>query len=50
VDEAFVQLRLSPEDLRIYIEDEGKGFDLSKISTTSSGIRGMRERALAHGR
>jgi signal transduction histidine kinase len=49
VDEAFVQLRFSSAALQIYIEDEGKGFDLNKISTTSSGIRGMRERALAMG-
>ena len=49
VDEAFVQVRFSPDVLQIYIEDEGKGFDLNKISTTSSGIRGMRERALSVG-
>jgi signal transduction histidine kinase len=33
--------------LQIYIEDEGKGFDADKVSGNSSGIIGMRERALA---
>jgi signal transduction histidine kinase len=49
VDEAFIHLRFNPDSLQIFVEDEGKGFDMNGISTTSSGIRGMRERALAMG-
>ncbi|HSW59012.1 MAG TPA: MASE3 domain-containing protein [Dehalococcoidales bacterium] len=45
VNEAFVQLSFNSDSLQIYIEDEGRGFDLDNISTTSSGLRGMRERA-----
>jgi signal transduction histidine kinase len=49
VDEAFIQVKVSAQNLQIYVEDEGKGFDLNKTASTSSGIRGMRERALAMG-
>lgn len=49
VDGAFVQLQFSSGQMQIYIEDEGNGFDLTKTSSTSSGIRGMRERAKSAG-
>jgi signal transduction histidine kinase len=49
VDEAFVQIQFTSGQLLIFIEDEGKGFDPSKTTTTASGIRGMRERAKAVG-
>ncbi len=49
VDEAFVHLRFNEAVLQIFVEDEGRGFDLNSVSTTSSGIRGMRERASSVG-
>jgi signal transduction histidine kinase len=49
VSEAFIQIRVNGNVLQIYIEDEGKGFNINSVSTSSSGIRGMRERALSIG-
>lgn len=46
VDEAVVEIRVSPERLWLKIEDEGKGFDPAQAlrDYQSSGLRGMQER------
>lgn len=49
VKEASVQIFLTDNLLKITIEDNGKGFNISEIGLTSSGIRGMRERAYTVG-
>jgi signal transduction histidine kinase len=44
IKEALIRVRFIGNTLKIHIEDRGKGFDLSAVALTSSGIRGMRER------
>jgi signal transduction histidine kinase len=46
-NEAFIRVEFKENTLKIYIEDKGKGFDLSAVASTSSGITGMRERVNA---
>lgn len=45
VHEAQVQLCIDENYLVVQIEDKGRGFDPSRVSIQSSGIRGMTERA-----
>jgi signal transduction histidine kinase len=45
--EAFIRVQFRDDAIRINIEDQGSGFDISKVPINSSGIRGMRERALS---
>jgi signal transduction histidine kinase len=47
VKEATVQVSFNDSFMNISIIDQGKGFNLSDLSLTSSGLRGMRERAYA---
>ena len=45
---AEVDLRMGPSDVRIRIDDDGKGFDLSTVTARRDGglgVMGMRERA-----
>jgi signal transduction histidine kinase len=49
VKEATVQIFQVDNLIKIIIEDRGKGFDLSEVGLTSSGIRGMRERTYTVG-
>jgi signal transduction histidine kinase len=42
--EAFIRVEFTDNSLKIHIEDQGKGFDPSSVTLTSSGIRSMRER------
>jgi signal transduction histidine kinase len=50
VNEVTIRAWVDQETLRLWIEDKGHGFDPKKLSVgTSSGLYGMRERALALG-
>ena len=49
VKEATARVWVRTGTLYIQIEDAGTGFDPTKIPATSSGIRGIRERALMFG-
>ena len=49
VNAASVNIWARTGILHIQVEDAGSGFDYSKIAVTSSGISGMRERALMLG-
>jgi signal transduction histidine kinase len=44
-----VHLRSEPERVELAIEDNGRGFDLAQIPSTSLGLGIMRERAAAIG-
>lgn len=46
---AKIAISETEKDIVMKIIDEGKGFDTTKISSESFGIRGMRERAIACG-
>ena len=46
VSEVSVQISADDSAIRLVVEDRGRGFDLSKVSTKeAAGISGMRERA-----
>jgi PAS domain S-box-containing protein len=49
VQQAEVRIRATHERLRIRVDDHGRGFDLHAVCAASSGIAGMRERALLLG-
>jgi PAS domain S-box-containing protein len=50
VNEAFIRAWVDQETLWLRIEDKGNGFDPQKLAVgTSSGLYGMRERALSLG-
>ncbi|MBV9455404.1 MAG: ATP-binding protein [Rubrobacter sp.] len=40
-----IQLVATPEQVRLAVEDDGRGFDASEISTGHHGLVGMNERA-----
>jgi two-component system NarL family sensor kinase len=45
VGRATVRLVATPDQVRLVVEDDGRGFDASEVSEGSHGIVGMRERA-----
>ncbi len=47
VDRASVAVHAEHDALVIEVEDRGAGFDIDGVSLTSSGLNGMRERALS---
>jgi signal transduction histidine kinase len=49
VKESSVQIFQLDNLIKIIIEDRGKGFNVSEVGLTSSGIRGIRERTFAVG-
>jgi signal transduction histidine kinase len=49
VSSADLRITFPSSEIIIEIEDQGKGFNLNSVGASSTGIRGMRERAMAAG-
>lgn len=47
VTEVMVRVRVKYDALIVAVEDHGVGFDLDKVAPTSTGLHGMRERAVS---
>jgi two-component system, NarL family, sensor histidine kinase UhpB len=47
VTEVMVRVRVKDDALIMAVEDHGVGFDLDKVAPTSTGLNGMRERAVS---
>jgi PAS domain S-box-containing protein len=47
VDEVLVVVRAEQDALLVEVEDQGVGFEIDDVASSSSGLNGMRERALS---
>eukprot|EP00825_Cyclidium_porcatum_P041887 TRINITY_DN5582_c0_g2_i3.p2 TRINITY_DN5582_c0_g2~~TRINITY_DN5582_c0_g2_i3.p2 ORF type:complete len:344 (+),score=6.36 TRINITY_DN5582_c0_g2_i3:143-1174(+) len=49
VEWATVSVTITEDEVSLAVEDRGRGFDLQRASVSSTGLAGMRERAMALG-